>query len=341
MSLLVAVLSDTHIPSRVIGLPPRVLPREIFPYLEKADLILYAGDIVEANVLKELAVYAPVRAVKGDGDAAPSVIHTPETLEFEFGGIPVAMIHDSGSKRGRRNRIRRRFPHARVVIFGHSHIPGLEDEDGLLLLNPGSPTGKRLQPEYTFALLHIEKGNVRGEIVDLRSGECHSAGHYPPLSTKTPKSPKGTEFTTANKNLLRERADHECQVCSSTESLQVVHIVPGSEGGRGTVENGQVLCRSCHMEKTNKDRRRRELNGYLKREPTRTVPSHVIDWVFDTLSAWGASLPVQREEVYGLAVERLINTLREKEAEHLALDLVRGNLSGTHDKHYGIDRWGE
>ncbi len=63
-------------------------------------------------------------------------------------------IHDSGRKEGRRKRLRERLPEARVVVFGHSHIPFLEDENGLLLLNPGSPTDKRRQPERSFALLH-------------------------------------------------------------------------------------------------------------------------------------------------------------------------------------------
>ena len=77
------------------------------------------------------------------------------------------MIHDSGPKKGRQNRLRRRFPEARVVVFGHSHIPWLDDEDGLLLLNPGSPTDKRRQPDYTLALLHVAYGSVRAEIVTL------------------------------------------------------------------------------------------------------------------------------------------------------------------------------
>ena len=63
--------------------------------------------------------------------------------------------------------MRRRFPQARVVVFGHSHIPWLEDEDGLLLLNPGSPTDKRRQPEHTFAVLRAEGGRVRAEIQAL------------------------------------------------------------------------------------------------------------------------------------------------------------------------------
>jgi uncharacterized protein len=77
------------------------------------------------------------------------------------------MIHDSGRREGRRRRLARRFPEARVIVFGHSHVPFLEDEDGLLLLNPGSPTDKRRQPEHTFALLRVEEGEVRAEILVL------------------------------------------------------------------------------------------------------------------------------------------------------------------------------
>jgi uncharacterized protein len=90
-----------------------------------------------------------------------------ETLQFDFGGVRIAMIHDSGRKRGRRNRMRQRFPGERVVVFGHSHIPWLEDEEGLLLLNPGSPTDRRRQPEHTLALLWAENTEERAEVLTL------------------------------------------------------------------------------------------------------------------------------------------------------------------------------
>ncbi len=160
MSPLAAVIADTHLPRR-----SKALPEGLLPHLERAALILHAGDLMDSTLLDDLAVYAPARAVQGNLD--PPETGLPEVLRFEFGGVRMAMIHDSGPKRGRRNRMRRRFPEARVVVFGHSHIPWLDDEDGLLLLNPGSPTDRRRQPEHTFALLWVEGGEVRAEVLAL------------------------------------------------------------------------------------------------------------------------------------------------------------------------------
>jgi uncharacterized protein len=160
VSPLAAVIADTHMPRRA-----RTLPESLIPHLERADLILHAGDLMDPTLLEELAAYAPIRAVRGNLD--PPEARLPETLEFEFGGARVAMTHDSGTKRGRRSRMRRRFPEARVVVFGHSHVPWLEDQDGFLLLNPGSPTDRRRQPDHTFALLQAEDGEVAAEILVL------------------------------------------------------------------------------------------------------------------------------------------------------------------------------
>lgn len=161
MRSLAVILADTHIPRRA-----RTLPEGLVPYLERADLILHAGDLIVPSVLEGLFAYnAPVHAVKGNVDMLESDL--PETLQLEFDGAKIAMIHDSGRKEGRRKRLGKRFPEARVIVFGHSHIPFLEDENGLLLLNPGSPTDKRRQPEHTFALLRSEEGDVRAEIIAL------------------------------------------------------------------------------------------------------------------------------------------------------------------------------
>jgi len=152
----VVVLSDTHI-RRTGG---RRLPDAAYPFLDAADVILHAGDVVVAHVLQELEGFAPVHAVLGNNDAELEGV-LPQTVEVTLDGVRVAMVHDSGPAAGRARRMRRRFPSADVVVFGHSHIPwngpGLE---GQILFNPGSPTERRAQPHYTLGTLDLEGGRV-------------------------------------------------------------------------------------------------------------------------------------------------------------------------------------
>ncbi|WP_119730645.1 metallophosphoesterase family protein [Thermomonospora amylolytica] len=160
----VIVLSDTHAPRRWRGCPPAVAE-----HLRDADLILHAGDVCTADVLAELSRYAPVRAVLGNNDG-PDVAAwgAPETLELDLAGLRVAMIHDSGPAKGRLNRMRRRFPDAGLVVFGHSHIPLDESGGGLRIFNPGSPTDRRRQPHGTIGMLHIADGTLtRAEILPV------------------------------------------------------------------------------------------------------------------------------------------------------------------------------
>ena len=150
----VVVLSDTHAPRRWKACPPRVAE-----HLRGADLILHAGDVCTATVLVELAQYAPVVAVAGNNDG-PDVADcgaTP-TAELDLDGLRVAMLHDSGPAAGRLARMRRTFPGADLVVFGHSHIPLDQAGNGLRIFNPGSPTDRRRQPHGTLGVLRIESG---------------------------------------------------------------------------------------------------------------------------------------------------------------------------------------
>jgi uncharacterized protein len=160
----VVILSDTHAPRRWRGCPPRVAE-----YVRQADLILHAGDVCTADVLTELTGYAPVVAVLGNNDgcdvadwgAAP-------TAELDLDGLSVAMVHDSGAAAGRLLRLRRRFPRADLVVFGHSHIPLDEAAPGLRIFNPGSPTDRRRQPHGTLGVLEIDSGElVKASIVPV------------------------------------------------------------------------------------------------------------------------------------------------------------------------------
>ncbi|GIH64613.1 metallophosphoesterase family protein [Microbispora siamensis] len=160
----VVVLADTHAPRRWKSCPPAVAE-----HLRGADLILHAGDVCTADVLVELSAYAPVHAVLGNNDG-PDVAAwgAPETLQLDLGGLRVAMIHDSGQATGRTARMRRRFPEADLVVFGHSHIPMDLTGDGVRVFNPGSPTDRRRQPHGTIGILDVEGGVLRrAEIVPV------------------------------------------------------------------------------------------------------------------------------------------------------------------------------
>ncbi|MDQ3985320.1 MAG: metallophosphatase family protein [Actinomycetota bacterium] len=156
----VVVLADTH--TRGFS---RALPMGAWPYIETADHILHAGDVVDPALLTELKAFAPVTVVMGNSDALDiRDWGATDEVEIDLGGVRVAMLHDSGLSKGRRERMRKLFPDARVVVFGHSHMPFNEDTDGLLLFNPGSPTWKRKAPFPSMGILWIEDGDVEGEI---------------------------------------------------------------------------------------------------------------------------------------------------------------------------------
>ncbi len=152
----VVVLSDTHI-RRGGG---RKLPDAAYEHLDRADVILHAGDVLVGEVLDELGGFAPVHAVLGNNDAELAG-GLPETRELTLDGVLVAMVHDSGPSAGRPGRMHRRFPIADVVVFGHSHIPwNAPGAGGQLLFNPGSPTERRAQPHRTLGTLDLDGGRV-------------------------------------------------------------------------------------------------------------------------------------------------------------------------------------
>lgn len=152
----VAILSDTHSPRFWKACPPRVAAA-----LEGVDLILHAGDVCRAETLEELAAYAPVLVALGNNDG-PDVAAwgAQEVVETTLDGLRVAMVHDSGPAAGRGRRLRRRFPDADLVVFGHSHIPWDETHAGQRHVNPGSPTDRRRQPHGTMARMTVADGRI-------------------------------------------------------------------------------------------------------------------------------------------------------------------------------------
>ncbi len=156
----VAVLGDTHLPRRA-----RDLPASAWEAIGAADMVIHTGDVTEQPLLDRIAALRPLHAVRGNNDAA--LAHLPDALLLDIDGVAVGVVHDADPSRQRRNRLRTRWPEARVVVFGHSHITLCDDDGELLLLNPGSPTDRRRMPGFTMAVLHTDRRALGAEIVDL------------------------------------------------------------------------------------------------------------------------------------------------------------------------------
>ncbi len=158
----VIVLADTHLTGGLSALGDQVLEA-----LTHADVALHAGDVTSGQALAELQALAATYAVLGNNDHELTGI-LPESRLFDLDGVRVALVHDSGSTKGRPARLHRRFPEAALVVFGHSHVPiderGVEDQ---VLFNPGSATQRRAQPHRTFGRLHIAHGRLEHRHIEI------------------------------------------------------------------------------------------------------------------------------------------------------------------------------
>ena len=163
--MLIAVISDTHLPRGGRRLPEACVERIV-----AADLLLHAGDFSTLEVLRELeAIGPPVLGVQGNVDSAELRRLLPEERVVEAEGARIAMVHDAGARSGRLARMRARFgQRADTVVFGHSHMPLHEQaDDGFQILNPGSPTDRRRAPAHTMGLITSAGGLARCELVSL------------------------------------------------------------------------------------------------------------------------------------------------------------------------------
>ena len=139
--------SDTHVPQRA-----RDLPHSLWAAIEAADVVVHAGDWVDAALLDLFEARSRrLIGVYGNNDHGPLRERLPEVARAEIEGVHIAVVHETGDKKGREERCAVRFPDVDVLVFGHSHIPwDTTARTGLRLLNPGSPTDRRRQPHGTF-----------------------------------------------------------------------------------------------------------------------------------------------------------------------------------------------
>ena len=150
----IAVLSDTHIPTRLGAIPGRV-----YEICAESDLILHSGDMVDLGVIIDLERFAPVKAVHGNMDPYDICKRYPESLELELEGHRICMTHGTGARYGIEKRIFKRFKprNPDIIIFGHSHVFHSDMHDGILMLNPGALANGRGRRSFTILTLAKDK----------------------------------------------------------------------------------------------------------------------------------------------------------------------------------------
>lgn len=155
------IMADTHVPTRA-----RDLPAELWAAVDRADVVIHAGDWTDPSLLDALRQRAArLLGVHGNNDGPRLRAELPEVAEAVPGGLRVAVVHETGPASGRGRRCAARFPGRDLLVFGHSHIPwDTTTPAGLRLLNPGSPTDRRRQPFATYLTADVE----HGELVNVR-----------------------------------------------------------------------------------------------------------------------------------------------------------------------------
>ena len=151
------LLADTHVPTRA-----RQLPEQVWRAVDEADVVVHAGDWVDAATLDALQQRASsLVGVWGNNDGDELRARLPFVASTTVDGIRLSVVHETGGAASREKRIDAEYPDTDLLVFGHSHIPwDTTTPRGLRLLNPGSPTDRRRQPHRTYMTLALDAGAV-------------------------------------------------------------------------------------------------------------------------------------------------------------------------------------
>jgi len=150
--MLIGVISDTH------GL----LRPEALAALRGVDHILHAGDVGDAEILRQLAQLAPVTAIRGNIDRSGPCSRLPEIEIGELAGKSIYMLHD-------RNQLDLDPAAAAIaaVISGHSHAPAIEWRRDVLYFNPGSAGPRRFSLPVSLGFLEVDGATLKPRLQTL------------------------------------------------------------------------------------------------------------------------------------------------------------------------------
>ena len=148
----IGVVSDTHIAGKNWELPGRMLDQ-----FNKVDLIIHAGDLVSPGVIEQLSLLAPVKAVHGNADPLELQSTLPARLNLELLGYKIGVAHGHKLRGHIMDKLSYLFPEEDIIIFGHTHKALNQKINGQLYFNPGSPTDRRLQAQYSFGIIELSQ----------------------------------------------------------------------------------------------------------------------------------------------------------------------------------------
>ena len=163
----IGVVSDTHLPRFGRSLPDALVAGWREAGVER---LIHCGDWTDPFVVDLLEAVAPVDGVAGNNDppAITARFGDAPVLELDGARIGVTHGHVGPTHLTTPERARLAFAHQSdlaAICFGHSHSPSVtRSANGMLLVNPGSPTDKRRQRRYSWALLTIDDGRVEAEL---------------------------------------------------------------------------------------------------------------------------------------------------------------------------------
>ena len=153
----IAILSDTHIPSRARRIPDAFRDR-----IRSADHTTHAGDFDSEGALADVQdLTDDLTAVAGNVDPR---VGLPERVSVEFEGVTLVVTHGTGSKRGWIDRVaravREEADEPRVGVAGHTHEVVDREHDGVRVLNPGSATGAAPADRTTMMTAEVSDGDL-------------------------------------------------------------------------------------------------------------------------------------------------------------------------------------
>lgn len=151
----IGIISDTH------GL----VRADVHTALAGVEMILHAGDVGGDDVLDELALIAPIRAVCGNTDA-PGDPRLSQSIELTIGGVSIHVSHGHEVGSPTPVKLLERYS-ADVVVFGHTHRPLIAGGAGRLALNPGAAGPRRFDLTPSVARLTIAGGRAKAELIPL------------------------------------------------------------------------------------------------------------------------------------------------------------------------------